>query len=131
MLCQTTTVIQPTDTGTYIVAYEAENGCIVYDTVTVSVDMQFNIGVPSAFTPNGDGNNDLLLVRGLNGIESLTFSIYNRYGQEVFFTSEKTEGWDGTHNGNPLNPGVFVYYVKATMLDGTIRELKGNVTLIR
>ncbi|KJS07229.1 MAG: hypothetical protein VR77_01545 [Flavobacteriales bacterium BRH_c54] len=131
VLCQTTTVIQPTDTGTYIVAYEAENGCIVYDTVTVSVDMQFNIGVPSAFTPNGDGNNDLLLVRGLIGIESLTFSIYNRYGQEVFFTSEKTEGWDGTHNGNPLNPGVFVYYVKATMLDGTIRELKGNVTLIR
>ena len=53
VLCQTTTVIQPTDTGTYIVAYEAENGCIVYDTVTVSVDMQFNIGVPSAFTPNG------------------------------------------------------------------------------
>ena len=100
VLCQTTTVIQPTDTGTYIVAYEAENGCIVYDTVTVSVDMQFNIGVPSAFTPNGDGNNDLLLVRGLIGIESLTFSIYNRYGQEVFFTSEKTEGWDGTHNGN-------------------------------
>ena len=131
VLCQTTTVIQPTDTGIYIVAYEAENGCIVYDTVTVNVDMQFNIGVPSAFTPNGDGNNDLLLGRGLIGIESLTFSIYNRYGQEVFFTSEKTEGWDGTHNGNPVNPGVFVYYVKATMLDGTIRELKGNVTLIR
>ncbi len=131
VLCQTTTVIQPTDTSVYIVAYEAENGCIVYDTVTVNVDMQFNIGVPSAFTPNGDGNNDLLLVRGLIGIESLTFSIYNRYGQEVFFTNEKAEGWDGTHNGNPLNPGVFVYYVKATMLDGTIRELKGNVTLIR
>jgi gliding motility-associated-like protein len=131
VLCQTTTVIQPTDTGIYIVAYEAENGCIVYDTVTVNVDMQFNIGVPSAFTPNGDGSNDLLLVRGLIGIESLTFSIYNRYGQEVFFTSEKTEGWDGTHNGNPVNPGVFVYYVKATMLDGTLRELKGNVTLIR
>ncbi len=131
VLCQTTTVIQPTDTGIYIVAYEAENGCIVYDTVTVNVDMQFNIGVPSAFTPNGDGSNDLLLVRGLIGIESLTFSIYNRYGQEVFFTSEKTEGWDGTHNGNPVNPGVFVYYVKATMIDGTLRELKGNVTLIR
>lgn len=131
VLCQTTTVIQPTDTGIYIVAYEAENGCIVYDTVTVNVDMQFNIGVPSAFSPNGDGANDLLLVRGEIGIESLTFSIYNRYGQEVFFTSEKTEGWDGTHNGNPVNSGVFVYYVKATMLDGTIRELKGNVTLIR
>jgi gliding motility-associated-like protein len=131
VLCQTTTVIQPTDTSIYIVAYEAENGCIVYDTVTVNVDMQFNIGVPSAFTPNGDGTNDLLLVRGEIGIESLTFSIYNRYGQEVFFTSEKTEGWDGTHNSNPVNPGVFVYYVKATMLDGTIQELKGNVTLIR
>jgi gliding motility-associated-like protein len=131
VLCQTTTVIQPTDTSIYIVAYEAENGCIVYDTVTVNVDMQFNIGVPSAFTPNGDGTNDLLLVRGEIGIESLTFSIYNRYGQEVFFTSEKTEGWDGTHNSNPVNPGVFVYYIKATMLDGTIQELKGNVTLIR
>ncbi|MDT8412833.1 MAG: PKD domain-containing protein [Vicingaceae bacterium] len=131
VLCQSTTVIQPTETGIYIVAYEAENGCVVFDTVTVTIDMQFNIGVPSAFTPNGDGSNDILLVRGIKGIESLTFSIYNRYGQEVFFTNDKTEGWNGTHNGKQVNPGVFVYIVKATLLDGTIRELKGNVTLIR
>ncbi|MBW6482333.1 MAG: PKD domain-containing protein [Vicingaceae bacterium] len=131
VLCQTTTVIQPLDDGTYIVTYTAENGCVVNDTIRVIIDMQLNIGVPSAFTPNGDGKNDFLVVRGQLVIESLSFSIYNRYGQEIFSTTDKTKGWDGTHNGKELNPGVFVYTVNATMIDGSRQQLKGNVTLIK
>jgi len=131
VLCQTTTVIQPLDDGTYIVTYTAENGCVVNDTILVIIDMQLNIGVPSAFTPNGDGKNDFLVVRGQLVIESLSFSIYNRYGQEIFSTTDKTKGWDGTHNGKELNPGVFVYTVNATMIDGSHQQLKGNVTLIK
>jgi gliding motility-associated-like protein len=131
VLCQTTTVIQPLDDGTYIVTYTAENGCVVNDTIRVIIDMQLNIGVPSAFTPNGDGKNDFLVVRGQLVIESLSFSVYNRYGQEVFSTTDKTKGWDGTHNGKELNPGVFVYTVNATMIDGSRQQLKGNVTLIK
>ena len=61
----------------------------------------------------------------------MVFTIYNRYGQKVFETKNTNLGWDGTHNGKELNPGVFVYYVEVTFLDGTTGELKGNVTLIK
>ena len=63
-------------------------------------------------------------------IESMVFTIYNRYGQKVFETTDKEEGWDGTHNGKELNPGVFTYYVEATFIDGSRGQLKGNVTLV-
>lgn len=131
VLCQTTNVVEPPVTAYYYVSYEADNGCTVYDTVLVTIDEDLHIGLPTAFTPNGDGSNDVLYVRGQMAIESLSFTIYNRYGQEVFHTTDKMEGWDGTHNGKAVNSGVFVYVVQATLINGLIEELKGNVTLIK
>ena len=128
---QSTTVTQPLETNTYTVTYTDQYGCVVTDDVVITVDIALNIGVPSAFSPNGDGSNDFLFVKGDVVIQTMNFTIYNRYGQKVFETQDIGQGWDGTHNGKELNPGVFVYYVNVTFIDGTAGQLKGNVTLVR
>lgn len=127
--CQQTNT-NPDDTVMFIVKYTDHHGCIAYDTVMVFVKWDPNIGVPSAFSPNGDGNNDILYVRG-KGIETLLFTIYNRYGQKVFESNDQGFGWDGTHNGKEVNPGVYVYFVDAILKDQTRKALQGNVTLFR
>jgi gliding motility-associated-like protein len=131
VVCQNATVIQPLTTDIYTVTYEDQYGCIVTDSKIINVDIQLNVGVPSGFSPNGDGNNDLLLVRGKIVIDKMEFTIYNKYGQKVFETTDIDQGWDGRHNGEDLNPGVFVYYVNVTFIDGTEDLLKGDVTLVR
>ncbi|CAG0991124.1 MAG: PKD domain-containing protein [Bacteroidetes bacterium] len=127
--CQKTNT-NPDDSTLFIVKYTDHHGCVAYDTVWVFVKWEANIGVPNAFSPNFDGNNDVLYVRG-KGIKSLQFTIYNRYGQQVFESTDQSFGWDGTHKGKEVNPGVYVYFVDAIMKDDTRRALKGNVTLIR
>ncbi len=129
--CPSTGVTQPLEKELYTVVYTDEWGCVVSDDVWLDVEMNHNIGVPSAFSPNGDGSNDVLYVKGKVIIESLNFIVYNRYGQQVFSTTNKERGWNGQHNGQDLNPGVFVYSVYVTFIDGTEGKLKGNVTLVR
>lgn len=87
------------------------------------------VGIPSAFSPNGDNNNDILFVLG--SIDKLDFHIYNRWGQEVFKTNDRAEGWDGTFMGQACNPGVFAYRVSGIKPDGSRVEKKGNITLVR
>ncbi len=122
---------------TYIVTLTDANDlglCQKSDTVNILVFESFcgspNIFVPNAFTPNGDGENDVLFVRG-GGITDLTFSIFNRWGEEVFKTEDQSLGWDGTYKGNPAEPAVFVYQLEAICDDGETYFEKGNITLIR
>jgi len=86
--------------------------------------------VPLAFSPNGDGNNDFLFVYG-NQIERFTFTVYDRWGTEVFKTSSQDEGWDGTYNGKDVGSGVYVYKLKVNFIDGGIENKTGNITLVR
>lgn len=127
--CQNTTA-SPEDTTFYIVTYTATNGCSAQDTLEVDVKFEVNWGIPNAFSPNYDGENDYLYVKGV-GFESLNLQIFNRYGQLVFKTVDQKIGWDGKHNGKEVNPGVFVYYFNATFIDGSTVEDKGNITLTR
>jgi len=106
------------------------NGCVGYDTVTVYLAFEEIVEVPSAFSPNGDGKNDILRVLGI-GIAEIEFKIYNRYGQMVYSTNVLEEGWDGTMDGEPINQGVFVYTLSYTLIDGTTSEVSGNVTLVK
>jgi gliding motility-associated-like protein len=89
-----------------------------------------DIFVPDAFTPNGDGNNDLLFVRG-RSISTLDFKLFDRWGELVFETTDQKIGWDATYNGKPVDPAVFVYWLKVTCIDGQEFFKKGNVTVIR
>jgi gliding motility-associated-like protein len=123
----------PNDTTIYKVI-ASKLGCSVTGTIRINVDdvqcEEPNIFVPNAFTPNNDGNNDALLVRG-RWITSLRFVVYNRYGQELFTTNNQLEGWDGTYKGKDLGPDVFGYYLTVRCLDGGNFAKRGNVTLIK
>ena len=113
-----------------------ENGCSDDDIITVYVKKDPFVTVPTAFTPNGDNNNDLLLVHGKANTHILNFLVYDRWGELVhqsgdFYTNDPAIGWDGNFRGAPMNPGVFVWYIEAAYPDGTIEEYKGNTTLLR
>lgn len=89
-----------------------------------------DIFVPNIFSPNDDGQNDILFVRGAE-IKEIKFVVYNRWGEKVFESNDIKHGWDGTYKGKKLSTAVFTYYVKTTYYDGKIVKRKGNVTLIR
>ncbi|MBI5220196.1 MAG: gliding motility-associated C-terminal domain-containing protein [Bacteroidia bacterium] len=86
--------------------------------------------IPNTFSPNNDGKNDVLYVRG-GGIKYFEFTIYDRWGKEIFKSNEQNTGWDGCYDGTPMNAAVFVYTLKGEMISGSIIEEKGNVTLMR
>lgn len=118
------------ETTTYHVMYMDPYGCSSSDTVLVLVNYSKRIGVPSAFSPNGDGNNDVLFVKG-QGIVGMSFQVFNRYGELVFQSDDQRIGWDGTYKNRDENPGVFTWVIYFTFEDGELRMLKGNTTLIR
>lgn len=86
--------------------------------------------IPNTFTPNGDGQNDILYVRGLK-VDEVYFAVYNRWGEMVFETTDKSKGWDGIYKGRPADVGVFGWYLKVKCYNGEETFKKGNVTLIR
>lgn len=96
----------------------------------LSSEVGASVFVPNVFSPNGDGSNDVLRVRG-KGIEDMQFIIFNRWGEKVFETMDVSTGWDGTYNGEPMNLSVFVYVLKGKYKDGKLFDVKGNVTLMR
>ncbi len=124
------TVAEPDSTTLYTITVTADNGCAVTDSVLVTVVEVTAIGVPSAFSPNGDKVNDVLYVEGA-GIEKMNFIVYNRYGEKIFESSKKSFGWDGKYKGKPENPGVFVYTLEYVLRNGETGVLKGNVTLVK
>ncbi|MCD4698598.1 MAG: gliding motility-associated C-terminal domain-containing protein, partial [Bacteroidales bacterium] len=117
------------DTITYMVIVW-EYGCVDSAYKVVAMYPASKYGVPNAFTPNGDGPNDILKVRG-SGIVEMDFRIYDRYGKLVFETTDPKQGWDGTTNGYPQEQEVYTYYLKVIFADGGYAEDKGNVTLLR
>ena len=123
----------PVDTTIYKVT-ASKLGCSTSASIRINVDNvqceEPNIFVPNAFTPNNDGNNDVLHVRG-RWITSLRFIVYNRYGQEVFSSSNQADGWNGIFKGKELGPDVFGYYLTVRCVDGGNFAKRGNVTLIK
>lgn len=113
-----------------IIAYIAGTTCA--DTFCQDIYINFDplIGIPNAFSPNGDGVNDVIKVEG-QGIVELDFRIYNRWGEEVFHSDNKDYGWDGIYKGIPQEMDVYVYSAASRFLDGTRKTLKGNITLLR
>ncbi len=107
-------------------------GC--YDTATRYVKVVNNcyIAVPSAFTPNGDGLNDYLYPLNAYKAKDLTFSVYNRFGQRLFYTNDWLNKWDGTFKGQGADPGTYVWILTYTHTDTNRRiEQKGTTILIR
>ncbi|CAN5171292.1 hypothetical protein BH09BAC5_BH09BAC5_06670 [soil metagenome] len=124
-------IASPTVTTTYTLTVSDSIGCTSTDTVTVFVDILCGtVFVPNAFSPNGDNQNDILYVRGAC-IKYMDFYIFNRLGEQVFYSNDPAKGWDGVWRGVPCENAVFTYVVKGTLLDGSDINLKGNVSLIK
>lgn len=100
-------------------------------TLTISVIPTIKMDVPQAFTPNGDGVNDILYVRGWGIRELEYFRVYNRWGQLVFESKSMDKGWDGTFRGEAQSTETFSYTAKGISFLGDEIEIKGYVTLIR
>lgn len=101
------------------------------DTAYVNVDINETLGIPNAFTPNGDGKNDLFSVKNMGHQGVIAFKIFNRWGQLIFETLNVDHGWDGTHNSQQVEQGVYFYHIRIALRDGTVKDFKGDVTLIR
>ena len=125
-----TTFAYPDETTDYVIRVEDGNGCFAKDTVRVYLNFIPNIGVPTAFSPNGDGKNDLLAVNGL-ALTKCIFKVYNRYGIQVFESTVQKNGWDGNYKGKPENPGVFHWTLDYEFNTGKSGILSGNTTLVR
>ncbi|HEY4800377.1 MAG TPA: gliding motility-associated C-terminal domain-containing protein, partial [Bacteroidia bacterium] len=90
--------------------------------------------IPNAFSPNNDGENDVLMIfykKGIFCITEFELNIFNRWGQKVFETARATDYWNGTFNGKMLSSGVYVYYCKIKTTDGQSAVKKGNISILR
>jgi gliding motility-associated-like protein len=124
-------VSKPQNDILYVVEATNDLGCFDIDSVFIKVLPVDSIYMPSGFTPNNDGLNDLYMpIIGLKyTLES--FSIYNRWGQKVFFTNQKDKGWNGKAGGLDQGTGVYVWYLTAKNGIGELYTLKGTVLLVR
>ncbi|HIA13013.1 MAG TPA: T9SS type B sorting domain-containing protein, partial [Flavobacteriales bacterium] len=135
-------VATPDSTTTYFLTVTDSNNCTSSDSVIVTVETFVDeLFVPTLFSPNADQMNDIFYVRG-NGIDWIEIVIYDRWGKKIYGGDKSQvwaednnyptdKGWDGSYQGKPLNPAVFVYIIKGAFDSGAEIEEKGNITLVR
>lgn len=127
-------IAKPRETTTYYLTVTNQFGCQTIDSALVRIRQPICdnpvVFVPSAFSPDGDGHNDVLMVNG-NNVAEMTFAVFNRWGQQVFMTRDQNVGWDGTYKGKELPPGVYGYYMQCTCDEGGTLLLKGSITLLK
>ena len=118
------------DTRFYLTVRDAL-GCIGTSTVFIKVYKGPAIYIPNAFTPNGDGLNDVFTAIAPGIKQTIYFKVYNRWGKLMFDTQNITKGWDGKYMGIAQPTAVYVWIIKGIDISGKTIELKGTVTLIR
>jgi gliding motility-associated-like protein len=119
--------------GTYLLSVTNQAGCVGLDSVVVKNTCLPAIYVPNAFTPNGDGLNDMFFAQGVR-IDRFKLSIFDRWGMLLFTSDDIQKGWDGTHLNVPLPQGVYVYHIEYTVEPGLLffpEPILGQVNLIR
>jgi gliding motility-associated-like protein len=127
--------------GTYnvVLTVTTDSGCASFHKEPVQVaacDNELLVvllgppAVPSAFTPNGDGHNDKLYVRG-GPFKTLSFRVFNEWGNEIFKTENQTEGWDGTYKGKDQPSATYVWTVVGTTVKNETINITGGTTLVR
>ncbi len=133
----TSYVIKPIHDLKYKVIVIDKNGCSASDNLLINVSKDLHTYIPNVFTPNADGYNDICYIIADNGVKMIqSFAIYDRWGEQVFgannfFPNDPSQGWNGYFKGILMNPAVFVYYAELLMVDGSIKYLQGDITLIR
>lgn len=129
--------ITPTENLSYEVAVTTIEGCEATARVNVLVRKEQNVYVPTAFSPNGDGENDVFMIFANDQIARVNqFMVFNRWGEKVhqyflFEPNDPSYGWDGTQRGQLLDPAVFTWFAEIEYVDGRTEVFKGDVTLLR
>lgn len=135
-------VFVPTEETFVEVTVVDSNGCVANASITVFITVTRQVYIPNAFSPNGDGINDFLGVyAGPFRIREIKeFRIFDRWGEQVFHREnipdpenmlDETNAWDGTFDGEPMDPGVFIYYILIEFADGVEEAFQGDFTLLR
>ena len=121
------------DTGTFIyyVHVVSPYGCEGNDTIKVTVVNQAAFAVPNAFTPNGDGNNDVFKPEAVGYRNLNFFRVFNRWGEEVFFSADLETGWNGTYKSTKADMGTYFWEISFTDRFGKQGFMKGDVELLR
>lgn len=119
--------------GFYAVLINDANNCIDSLKTEIYYDNCCTPSIPNAFTPNNDGRNDVIRMIYKGDIQLKEYSIYNRYGQKIFTTTNINDGWDGRFNNKEMELGVYYYYIRLICGNGKDHEVsfKGDITLIR
>lgn len=123
-------VASPVQTTTYTLKVTTADGCTATDDVIVTV-ISSCLTPMEAFTPNGDGYNDLWYVTSGNCAKQVKALVYNRYGSKVFESVDYHNNWDGRYKNKPVADGTYYYVITYYLQDGTQYTAKGNVTILR
>lgn len=124
-------LVNPPKTTVFTVTGTDENGCTGKDTISVLFVGKSEVYLPNAFTPNGDGRNDVYKILDQCNFVLTSFNVYSRWGTNIFTANDIKAGWDGKYNGQEQELGVYFYLVKGKTLDGEELIFKGDFTLIR
>ena len=89
------------------------------------------LSMPNAFSPNGDGHNDIYRAKEQQNLVEFRAYIFNRWGQKLYEWTDPAEGWDGTYGGKPVKQGVYYVLVKARGADGIVYNIRKDVNLLR
>lgn len=125
-------IATPLVNTTYYLVISDDFGCFtVRDTIDIIVEEKYSLDVPSAFSPNSDGINDLIFAKGWGLKELIAFRIYNRFGELVFESTDFNQGWDGTLRGKDQNIETYIYTVEALTFGNKVLTKTGNISLLR
>jgi gliding motility-associated-like protein len=126
-------IASPESSTTYHVNVTAANGCSAEDSILVSVafnNTEKGFLVPSAFTPGNDGKNDCFGVRFWGATHNFSMSIFNRWGERVFYSTDNHQCWNGKVNEKEAPAGVYIYFITAKTICGAVTK-KGTFILLR
>ncbi len=122
----------PVSDTEYILTVTDSNGCINSDTVWIYIDLECaDLFVPNVFTPNGDGDSDMIRVLNKLCVSSMEFQIFDRWGNRVYYSTNAEDAWDGSYKGARAETGVYVYVLKATLTNEKEVSKTGNITLLK
>ena len=118
------------DGGDYDVMLVITDAAGCQDTAVKVISIALPPVLPTGFTPNGDGDNDVFIIRG-GPFQSTNFKVYNNWGQLIFETNDALIGWDGTFKGQDAPFGVYTWTFVVELANGKIIRESGDVTLMR
>lgn len=129
--------VQPLESTVYTLQLETETGCLISDDIRITVDATSPAYLPNAFSPNGDGVNDLFTVYGSQAVDQVVqLEVYDRWGNQLFSrrqfpVNDPQFGWDGRTREKALSPGTYLYRAEIRLISGEILKISGGINLIR